>query len=129
MDRITFDVVQPVSPADPNRMDVACFIGFVPLRSSGRLPDTLHTWLTRNHWDARALPSETAPAYDLLDVLRERKADGISVGICIEDEEYQELALRHDWETIATIITTVIILPILPDLIGDYIKNRLGSRA
>ena len=68
MDRITFDVVQPVSPADPNRMDVACFIGFVPLRSSGRLPDTLHTWLTRNHWDARALPSETAPGYELLDV-------------------------------------------------------------
>ena len=68
MHRITFDVAQPVSPADPNRMDVACFIGFVPLRSSDRLPDSLHSWLTRNHWDARVLPSGSAPGYELLDV-------------------------------------------------------------
>ena len=68
MHRITFDVAQPVSPADPNRMDVACFIGFVPLRSSDRLPDSLHSWLTRNHWAARVLPSGSAPGYELLDV-------------------------------------------------------------
>jgi hypothetical protein len=68
MHRITFDIAQPVSPADPYRMDVACFIGFVPQRSSNRLPDSLHAWLTRNHWEARVSPSGSAPGYELLDV-------------------------------------------------------------
>jgi hypothetical protein len=68
MHRITFDVAQPVSPADPNRMDVACFIGFVPLRSSDRLTESLHTWLTRNNWMARVGQPGSPPRYELLDV-------------------------------------------------------------
>ena len=69
MHRITFDVAQPVSPADPNRMDVACFIGFVPMRASATkaLPPMLNTWLKNNRWLARVAQAGTPTTYDILD--------------------------------------------------------------
>jgi hypothetical protein len=68
MPRITFDAAQTVSPADPNRMDVACFIGFEVQRTSDRLPDSLMRWLTNNHWMSRVSRPGTPLQYDLLDV-------------------------------------------------------------
>ncbi len=68
MHRITFDVAQSVSPADPNRMDVACFIGLEVLRPSEQLPEPLSRWLTNNNWMSRVAQSGPPPYYDLLDV-------------------------------------------------------------
>lgn len=68
MHRITFDVAQSVSPADPNRMDVACFIGLEVLRPLEQLPESLSRWLTNNNWMSRVAQSGPLPYYDLLDV-------------------------------------------------------------
>lgn len=70
MHRITFDVAQTILPADPIRMDVACFIGFVPMRSSasGKLPAQLYAWLSNNRWLSRVEQPGDPLGYDLLDV-------------------------------------------------------------
>ena len=53
MRAVSFDYMPPVSPAHPLRMDVACFIGFVPMRPLPALPSFLEKWLRENGWRDR----------------------------------------------------------------------------
>jgi len=48
---ITFNNLPPISPADPVRMDVVCFIGFAPQVPSPFFSDTLKRWLVDYGWD------------------------------------------------------------------------------
>ena len=62
---ISFQYTRPITPADPNRMDIACFIGFVPRRKQGSLlPKEIKDWLQRYSWLERAELNDNA----LLDV-------------------------------------------------------------
>lgn len=61
---ISFQYTRPITPPDPNRMDVACFIGFVPRRKRAPLPKEIGDWLDRHRWLERAEMDDTA----LLDV-------------------------------------------------------------
>jgi hypothetical protein len=45
--RISFETVQPAIDVHPDRMDVACFVGFIAERPQAALPPTLIDWLVR----------------------------------------------------------------------------------
>ncbi len=54
---ITFDVLPPALAADPNRMDVALFVGFLPLRAGAAAAAAraaVGARLARSGWSARA---------------------------------------------------------------------------
>ena len=52
---INFDVSPPVFPADPNRMDIAMFVGFLPLRDGAEAArQAVADELTAKGWAARA---------------------------------------------------------------------------
>ena len=50
---ISFNQAVPRSPSDPNRMDVACFVGLVRRRTNPAIPAHLREWWERNGWYAR----------------------------------------------------------------------------
>jgi uncharacterized protein len=52
---ITFNNLPPIKPSEPDRMDVVCFIGFVPLTESPLFSDTLKRWLTDHGWDRKKI--------------------------------------------------------------------------
>lgn len=64
---ISFASAQHISPPNPNRMDIACFVGFVPLRDGCEIPDSLRIWLEENRWLDR-LKQQPSGLYDLVDV-------------------------------------------------------------
>lgn len=51
---ISFQYTRPITPPDPNRMDIACFTGFVPRRASAAVPQEIVDWLDRYRWLERA---------------------------------------------------------------------------
>jgi len=51
------------------------------------------------------------------------------IDICIEEDDYKELAQHADLLIIAGAIATTVFAPILVNLISEYIKKRLGRRA
>lgn len=57
---ISFQYTRPITPPDPNRMDIACFIGFVPRRKGAALPKEIRDWLDRYRWLERATLNDTA---------------------------------------------------------------------
>jgi uncharacterized protein len=48
---ITFNNLPPLGPTEPARMDVVCFIGFVPLAERPFFSETLKDWLVDYGWD------------------------------------------------------------------------------
>jgi len=42
---------RPTEVSDPNRSDIACFVGYVPIREGIKLPDSLEDWLKHRGWD------------------------------------------------------------------------------
>ncbi len=49
MSQLRFETVRPTPPPDPNRVDIACFVGFVARRQTP-LPATLQRWLENQGW-------------------------------------------------------------------------------
>src|SRR5687768_3168689 len=76
MRALRFEVEPPVAPSAPNRMDVACFVGYVAVRRSrpdtGAFPDWLSRWLQEQGWLAPVAgvrqPHARESAVELLDV-------------------------------------------------------------
>jgi hypothetical protein len=50
MSHVFFQVQPPIVPADPNRADIACFVGFVAQRKDAIIPAELRGWLCRQNW-------------------------------------------------------------------------------
>jgi hypothetical protein len=48
--RISFETVQPATLVHPDRMDVACFAGFIAERPQALLPAVLIDWLVRRRF-------------------------------------------------------------------------------
>src|SRR5215470_1183833 len=65
MSGLRFERHAPPSAIDPNRADVALFVGLVP-RRPGDLPGSVLSWLVERGWIAS--PYERSGAGDLLDV-------------------------------------------------------------
>ena len=57
---ISFQYSRPIAPSDPNRMDIACFVGFVPRRHGTALPQELTDWLAQYRWLERATLDDDA---------------------------------------------------------------------
>lgn len=49
MPYLRFEAIQPTPPPDPNRVDIACFVGFVARRPTP-LPESLRLWLQHQGW-------------------------------------------------------------------------------
>lgn len=49
------------------------------------------------------------------------------IDICIDDEDYKEIALHSDLLIIATFLVSSVVLPVLVNILSDYIKNKLFS--
>lgn len=50
----------------------------------------------------------------------------IKVDICVQDEEYRELALNSDWLILPEIWVISFVAPIAVNLISEYLKKRLS---
>jgi len=62
---------------------------------------------------------------ELFTFLRKKSSD-VKIDICIEDKDYRELALHYDLITIGAFVVTSIALPVLVNLLSDYIKSKIS---
>ena len=78
----------------------------------------------------RDLPYPVFPVQttELCHLFEEHADSEIIADICIEDDDYKELALHADIIEIATLVVTYAILPILTSLIANFLYKRLGKR-
>lgn len=76
-----------------------------------------------------AEPLFPAGTEELLGHLRDAIPAEIGVDICIEDDEYRELALHSDLLILAGVVVTNVACGLVASAIYDYVKDRLGSRA
>jgi hypothetical protein len=65
----------------------------------------------------------------LVSFLQKNNKEDQYIDICIEEDNYKELAQHAGLLIIAGVIATKICAPLLVNLISEYIKKRLGSRA
>jgi len=66
----------------------------------------------------------------LFNYLREKQTStGLTVELAVEDAQYVEIALHSDIVRIATAIVSLLLAPLVVNLLGDYIRDRLGGRA
>ena len=65
---------------------------------------------------------------ELLRFFRESDVKGLSVDICIEDEDFKTLTLHADILTITEVVVTSVLARLVANLISDHIKHRLGKR-
>lgn len=64
----------------------------------------------------------------LVSFLENSNTENQNIDICIEENDYKELALHADLLTIANVIVTMFGAPIIVKLVADYISKRVGSR-
>lgn len=89
--------------------------------------------------NALIVPSEESrPGYgplfprgtiELLQFLRRAKCDDFSPDICISDDEYSELTLHSIGLVLGGIVVTSVALPVLVNLISEYLKQRVWPPA
>ncbi len=65
---LRFETAAPPSPSARNRMDVACFVGFVPRRADTATPPSLARWLATEGWVDSVDAHPDASAEELLHV-------------------------------------------------------------
>lgn len=66
----------------------------------------------------------------LFNFLRKRQTTtGLEVELAVEDAQYKEVALHANTLRIATAVVTLFLAPLTVDLLADYIKEHVGSRA
>lgn len=72
--------------------------------------------------DARYFPSGTEEMFLLFS---QHADEGLRAEICIEEEEYTELALHADIVMLAGIVASVIVVPVVINLVGEFLKRRI----
>jgi hypothetical protein len=65
---------------------------------------------------------------ELFTYLRGKHDGGEKVEICVENENYKEVALHCDLIVIGSFIVTSVAVPILVNLLSSYIKEKLDKR-
>ena len=66
---------------------------------------------------------------DLFQYLQEHAPRGIGVEICAPEDDYREFAMYSALVIVGGFIVTGVAAPILVNLVSEYLKRRLGSRA
>lgn len=61
---------------------------------------------------------------ELVQLLRDR-SEGARIDLAVEDSDYQELALHSDVLTIASVVVTSVLVPLVLDVLGEFIKRRI----
>lgn len=69
-----------------------------------------------------SFPVKTEEFYSFFKERMENKED---VEICVNENEYKELALHADYIWLGSIIVSSIIVPVFVNLLSEYLKNRL----
>lgn len=65
---------------------------------------------------------------ELFRFLKECSEEGLISEICIEDNNYNELALHWDLVNVGTVVATLIVAPVAVNLISEYLKKWLGPK-
>jgi len=73
----------------------------------------------------RDIPVFPVKSEELFTYIKNRLPSDFKVDICIRDEDYKELALHADSVILADIVVTTIVFPILVNIIGEYIKQKI----
>jgi len=68
MNGLQFETQSPIVAVDPNRADIACFVGFVARREESALPSFIRNWMNDNGWTAHQLGRPEFDPKDLEDV-------------------------------------------------------------
>jgi hypothetical protein len=74
--------------------------------------------------EERHFPSGTV---ELFQYIVDQRDERISIGLCIEEDDYKELALHADWVYLADFVVKDIIAPILVTLLAEYIIHLRGK--
>ena len=64
---------------------------------------------------------------DLLNFLRRELPKDLVIDICIEEDDYKELALYADLVILASFVVTSIALPFLVNLVSNYIYQKISK--
>lgn len=67
MNGLVFEDQAPVVQSDPNRADIACFVGFVKRRNT-KIPPEVMRWLSEQGWTAPPFEREGLPLFRLSDL-------------------------------------------------------------
>lgn len=68
MNGLVFEDQAPVVQSDPNRADIACFVGFVKRRNT-KIPPEVKRWLTEQGWVSPPFEREGLPLFRLSDLI------------------------------------------------------------
>mgnify|MGYP006443097387 CR=1 FL=1 len=61
---------------------------------------------------------------ELFHYLKDNSDNKLNVDVCIDDEDYEELALHSDLIIIGSIIVTSFVAPIVVNLISSYLEDK-----
>ncbi|PFA60042.1 hypothetical protein CN402_15595 [Bacillus sp. AFS015896] len=70
-------------------------------------------------------PEDTMKFYEFI---KDYDDDNLIGDICISDENYVELELHADLISLANMVVTIFVLPIVPGLITNYIDRKFQGR-
>jgi len=73
----------------------------------------------------RNIPVFPVKSEELFTYIRNTLPSDFKVDMCIRDEDYRELALHADSVILADLVVTALVFPILVDIIGEYIKQKI----
>lgn len=71
------------------------------------------------------LPMFPVKTEEIFTFLRNNIPSDYQIDICIEDDDYKELALHHDLRKIGRFIVTVAVLPVLVSLLSSYLQDKM----
>ncbi len=62
---------------------------------------------------------------ELFTYIKNTLPSDFKVDICIRDEDYKELALHADSVILANLVVTALVAPIVVNIVGEYIKQKI----
>jgi len=62
---------------------------------------------------------------DFLDFLRSNSREGLVPDICIDDSQYQVIALHNALVVIGGVVVSALLAPVVVDLVAEYIKRKI----
>lgn len=85
----------------------------------------LMPWPGFRDWAKPVFPERTE---ELFRFLRDRAPDSIAVELALQDEDYVEVSLRHEFVTLPEVVVTLIAAPVAVNLISDWLREFLRNR-
>jgi hypothetical protein len=70
----------------------------------------------------------SAGTIDLFQYILEKNDERVSIGVCLDENDYKELSLHADWVYLAEFVVKDFIAPLIVALLADYIIRLRGKR-